>query len=212
LDYLREREYLSLVRVRLAQAQAAGSETPLDQALQLLARLLGAAEHSARGSSVIEILLLQALAWHIQGHIQQGLNTLRRALELAEPEGYVRLFVNEGPPLVALLHLAYSRGIVPGYSARLLEAAHAKPVTAHGQVPPLAGLPAQHSTRFVDPLTEREREVLGLLATGASNEEIASQLVIAISTAKRHVSNILAKLSVSNRSQAVARSRALGLL
>jgi LuxR family maltose regulon positive regulatory protein len=212
LDYLREREYLSLARVRLAEAQAAGQKTPRDQVLQLLARLLGAAERSARGSSVIEILLLQALTWHIQGDIQKALNTLRRALELAEPEGYVRLFIDEGPPLVALLRLAHSRGIALHYTARLLEAAYAEPLTARGQVLALAELPTQRSTKFVDSLTEREREILGLLATGATNEEIAAQLVIAISTAKRHVSNILAKLSVSNRSQAVARSRALGLL
>ena len=107
--------------------------------------------------------------------------------------------------MLALLRLARSRGLAPDYIATLL--------TASGeQTPAAASRSAAHFAVLAEPLSERELEVLHLLARGASNEEIAEQLVIAISTVKRHVSNILAKLTVSNRTQAVTRARELGLM
>jgi LuxR family maltose regulon positive regulatory protein len=209
LEYLREREYLTLARVRLAEAQATGNTALLEPVIELLARLLRAAERAARGRSILEILLLQALTWHVRGRTDQALEALQRAVTFAEPEGYVRLFIDQGTPMVALLRLANGRGIAPGYSAKLLDAAFAKPGEPTRT---LAALPNHATSPLVDPLSEREREVLVLLAVGASNAQIAEQLVIAIGTAKRHVSNIFAKLDVSNRTQAVARGRALGLL
>jgi len=205
LSYPREREYLSLARVRITQGRADPAGAFLHEALQMLARLLQEAEHNARGGSIIEILLLQALAWQALAQQEQALATLERALVLAELEGYMRLFLDEGPALLALLRLAHAQGIAPHYITRLLVASGEQPSAS-------AAVPTPRSTVLVEPLTERELEVLHLIAAGASNEEIAEQLVIAIGTVKRHVSNIFGKLTVSNRTQAVARAQAIGLL
>jgi LuxR family maltose regulon positive regulatory protein len=205
MSYPREREYLSLARVRIAQGQADPAGAFLHDALHVLDRLLQDAQHKARGSSAIEMLLLQALAWQAQAHQDQALAALERALALAEPEGYMRLFLDEGPAMLALLRLAHARGLAPTYLAMLL-------VAAGEQAASPASHPTPRSTLLVEPLTDRELEVLRLLAVGASNEEIAGQLVIAVSTVKRHVSNIFGKVSVSNRTQAVARAREIGLL
>jgi LuxR family maltose regulon positive regulatory protein len=164
----------------------------------MLARLLQDAERKARKGSLIEILMLHALALQAQGQQEQALAVLQRVLAMAEPESYMRLFLDEGPGMLALLRLAQAQGIAPHYVTRLL-------VAAGEQTAP-------RSTVLVEPLTERELEVLHLIAAGASNEEIAGRLVIAIGTTKRHVSNIFVKLTVSNRTQAVARAQAIGLL
>src|SRR5207237_866546 len=120
------------------------------------------------------------------------------------PEGYVRIFVDEGEPMLAMLRLLQKQGIVPGYTATLLAASSQ---TARASAPDVTASPA-----LLEPLTEREVEVLHLIATGASNEEIAEQLVITLSTVKRHVSNIFGKLAVSNRTQAVTHAQTIGLL
>jgi ATP/maltotriose-dependent transcriptional regulator MalT len=205
LSYPREREYLSLARVRIAEGRADPEGLFLPEALQMLARLLHDAERNARGGSVIEILILQALALQAQGQQEQALTVLQRVLALAEPESYMRLFLDEGPAMLALLHLAHARGLAPHYITRLLMVSGEQPSAS-------AALPTPRSTVLVEPLTERELEVLHLIAAGASNEEIAEQLVIALGTVKRHVSNILGKLTVSSRTQAVARAQALALL
>jgi len=205
MSYPREREYLSLARVRIAQGQADPAGAFLHDALHVLDRLLQDAQRKARGSSAIEILLLQALAWQAQAQQDQALAALERALALAEPEGYMRLFLDEGPAMLALLRLAHARGLAPAYLAMLLVAAGEQPSAS-------AAVPTPRSTLLVEPLTERELEVLHLIAAGASNEEIAERLVIAIGTAKRHVSNIFGKLTVSNRTQAVAHAREIDLL
>jgi len=205
LSYPREREYLSLARVRIAQGRADPEDPFLPEALQMLARLLHDAERNARGGSVIEILILQALALQAQGQQEQELAVLQRVLALAEPESYMRLFLDEGPVMLALLHLAHAQGVALHYITRLL-------VASGEQTSASAAVPTARSTVLVEQLTERELEVLHLIAAGASNEEIAEQLVIAIGTVKRHVSNIFGKLMVSNRTQAMARARAIGLL
>ena len=201
LSYPREGEYLTLARVWIAQGRADPDESFLSDALGLLDRLLHDAEAKARLSSRLKILLLRALAWQAYGDDAKALATLERVLALAEPEGYIRLFLDEGPALLALLRLARSRGLAPNYLTTLLAASGERTAAA-----------ASRSAVLVDPLSERELEVLRLLAGGASNEEIAERLVIAVSTVKRHVSNIFGKLTVSNRTQAVARAREIGLL
>jgi ATP/maltotriose-dependent transcriptional regulator MalT len=205
ISYPREREYLSLARVCITQGRADPAGPFLQDALQILVRLLQDAERKACRGSVIEILMLQALALQALAQPEHALATLERALVLAEPEGYMRLFLDEGPAMLALLRLAHARGLAPTYLAMLL-------VSAGEQAAATASHPTPRSTILVEPLTERELEVLHLIAVGASNEEIAEQLVIAIGTVKRHVSNIFGKLTVSNRTQAVARAQAIGLL
>jgi LuxR family maltose regulon positive regulatory protein len=204
-SYPHEEEYLTLARVWIAQARADRAGPVLSDTLRLLDRLLQDAEAKARMSSRLHILLLQALAWQAEGSDTKALATLERVLELAEPEGYIRLFLDEGPAMLDLLRLARSRGLAPDYIATLLTATGEQTAAAAPMsVPP--------STALLEPLSQRELEVLRQLAGGASNEEIAERLVIALSTAKRHVSNIFGKLTVSSRTQAVTRARALGLL
>lgn len=155
--------------------------------------------------SVIEVQLLQALGLQAAGKADQAMTVLAQVLMQAEPEGYIRTFVDEGPPMAALLHHALSRGVTADYTARLLAAF---PAVDQGIEPS----PSPATFSFNEPLSERELEVLHLLATGASNQEIAEALTIALTTAKKHVSNIIGKLGVNNRTQAVSRGRDLGLL
>jgi LuxR family maltose regulon positive regulatory protein len=204
VPYARESEYLALARVRITQARKSLVPPLLQQVLHLLDRLQESAEANARGSSVLEILLLRALALEVQGNRTAALSVLERALVLAEPEGYIRLFVDEGTPMLALLRLAHGRSIVPGYVATLL--------TIFGEQPsPELSLSSPEEGVLVEPLTEREREVLRLLMEGASNREIAQRLVLSINTVKRHVYNICGKLGVQSRTQVLVKARALKL-
>jgi LuxR family transcriptional regulator, maltose regulon positive regulatory protein len=205
LSYPREREYLTLVRVRIAQGRAEPPGPFLDDALALLERLLADAEPKARVHSVLEIQVLKALALHARDDLPAALDTLSEALSIAALEGYVRLFLDEGAPMLTLLSgVSKTESLLHSYVEQLLTHAHVAPSSLEYQ-------PAKQQP-LVEPLSERELEVLHLMAAGASNEEIAEQLVIAVGTVKRHVSNILAKLAASNRTQAVARARELALL
>jgi LuxR family maltose regulon positive regulatory protein len=206
LPYPCENEYLTLARVRLAQGRDDPAGPLLPAVLALLERLQASAEINARLSSVLEILLLRALALEAQGNRTDALATLEQALQLAAPEGYVRRFVDEGAPMLALLRLAHARSRVPGYVATLLAAC--------GEPTPPLPLPpsAPPSEVLVLPLTEREREVLRLLLEGASNREIACRLVLSVNTVKRHVYNLCRKLGVQSRTQAIVRARTLSLL
>jgi LuxR family maltose regulon positive regulatory protein len=177
----------------------------LQDVLHLLDRLQESAEANARGSSVLEILLLRALALEIQGNRTAALSVLERALVLAEPEGYIRLFVDEGTPMLALLRLAHERRSVPGYVASLLAVCGEQPASELPRSASDAGV-------LVEPLTEREREVLRLLMEGASNREIAQRLVLSINTVKRHVYNICGKLGVQSRTQVLVKARDLNLI
>ena len=205
LPYLREGEYLALARVRIAQGRDDPEGTFLQDMLHLLNRLLLDAEAKARLNSVLEILILRALALEVQGDRTSALSTLERALLLAEPEGYIRLFVDESIPMLALLRQAHTRSRVPGYVTTLLSAFGERLVSG---LPPTPARPSP----LAEPLTEREREVLGLLLTGASNRQIARRLVLSVNTVKRHVYNLCGKLGVQSRAQAIARARTLNLL
>jgi LuxR family maltose regulon positive regulatory protein len=175
----------------------------LDEAVSLLERLARSAETGGRNGRLIEILVLQAMALHAQNRVTRALTVLEKALSLAEPEGYVRVFVDEGPPMVALLRQAASRSIVPGYTNRLLAVLGEEPRgTAKGK--PIPAL--------IEPLSERELEVLRLVADGLSNQEIADALILTVGTVKAHVHNIYGKLSVRGRTQAIALARELHLL
>jgi len=205
LGYPRECEYLALARVHIAQGREDPAAHFLENVLRLLERLLREAETKARLGSVLEILMLRALALEAQGNRTHALATLERALMIAEPEGYIRLFVDEGAPMLALLRRAQARSSVPGYVATLLSAFGEQ----HISDPPLS---SAHPGTLVEPLTECEREVLRLLLAGASNREIARHFILSVNTIKRHVYNLCGKLGVQSRAQAIARARTLHLL
>jgi LuxR family maltose regulon positive regulatory protein len=194
-DYAKEFELLTMAHVLVAQGS-------LVAAMNLLERLGRAAEAGQRLGSLVEVRLLQALALQAQGHGTEALAALDTALSLAEPEGYVRVFADEGAPLVRLLRQAAARGMAA--ATRLQVALTASPMLPAGR-----GLPP---SSFVEPLTERELEVLHLIADGMSNREIAGNLVLAVTTVKKHASNIYGKLGVRSRTEAVARARNLGWL
>ena len=193
-------EYVVLTRTLIAQKR-------LDDAIQLLQLLLETAEIGGRTSRVIEILSLQALAHQGAGDTTRAMDALERALTLAEPEGFVRTFVDEGPPMARLLYEALAREIAPGYARRLL-AAFPMPEPEHNG-PPNTQSP---ESDLIEPLSERELEVLQLISEGLTNPEIASRLFLSPHTVKTHARNIYSKLGVHNRTQAVTSARAWGIL
>jgi len=194
VSFLREPEFITLIRLRLAEGRS-------DAALQLIQQLLPRAAAAGRNARVIELETLQALALQAKGEIDAALERLGTALALARPEGYIRSFLDEGEGLTRLLYLAKGRGVEGAYAGELLQVARG----GHGAQAPVAQLLAQ-------PLTTRELEVLRLIDRGCSNQEIAADLYISRATVKRHISNIYTKLDAGSRTQALSRSRELGLL
>ena len=194
LSYVREPEFIILLRLSLARGDH-------DAALGLANRLLPQAEAAGRNGRVIELLVLEGLALQGRGETDAELACLGRALSLARPERYVRSFLDEGGGLAKLLYLAKTRDIEGAYAAELLATAR-------------KGGEAQALARQLlpQPLTTRELEVLKLIDRGCSNQDIAAQLYISLDTVKRHISNIYTKLDARGRTQALSRSRELGLL
>lgn len=194
VPYAREPEYLTLLRVLLAEGDC-------QAALGLSERLLRQAQAAGRYGRVLEVLVLQALLYRRNEDTTRALSVLDTALSLARPEGYVRVFLDEGEPMVHLLNQARARRLGEGYAAELL-------LTTAG-----AGSPQVASAQgLVEPLTEREVEILKLIASGLTNDDIASRLVISRATVKRHISNIYGKLDVPSRTQAIVRARQLHLI
>jgi LuxR family maltose regulon positive regulatory protein len=200
-SYLREYEHLTLARVAIAQYKRDGTDEVIDPVISLLNRLLAAAEAQARTGSMIKVLVVLALAHEAQGEVAAAWVALERALALAEPEGYVRLFVNEGEPMRGLL----GQVAAGNYGQRIL-AAFGK--EGNG---PVAAAPVEGAA-YVEPLTPRELEILRLIAAGMRNQEIAEQLFISLATVKRHIANAYGKLGVSHRMEAVVRANELNLL
>jgi LuxR family maltose regulon positive regulatory protein len=209
LSYLREFEHLTLARALLARYRRERADRFMREALGLLERLLPAADEGKRAGAVIEILILQALAHQAHDNILAALIPLQRALTLAEPEGYVRLFVDEGPPMAQLLREAAARGILPGYTGTLLATFETEP-QRHAEESPLPTSAA--SQPLIEPLSQRELEVLRLLRTDLSGPEIARELVVALSTVRTHTKRIYGKLDVTNRRAAVKRAAELKLI
>jgi LuxR family transcriptional regulator, maltose regulon positive regulatory protein len=208
LPYPRERDYLVLVRLRLARGQSA-------RALLLLERLAKLAESQGRTESMIQIVALRAVALQAAGDHRGALSSLAEALSLARPEGYVRVFVDEGRPMAALVRSlvnARQRGQVPARSRadqeHLTRVARAfGPRGDRGEE-----APDGRATGLIEPLTARETEVLQLIAAGRRNQDIAQELVVTIDTVKKHVTHIFEKLGAATRTEAVARGRELGLV
>jgi LuxR family maltose regulon positive regulatory protein len=202
LSYLREFEHITLARVLLARATSESADRSLREAIRLLERLLKAAEDGERTGNVIEILALQALAHQVRGDLPATLVPLQRALTLAEPEGYVRIFVDEGPPMAALLRAAETQRIAPTYVRRLLGAC--------GQAEDRP--PSRPVTEvLIEPLSERERDVLRLLRSDLSGPDMARTLVVSLNTLRTHTKNIYTKLGVTSRRAAVRRAEELDL-
>lgn len=207
ISYLREGDYLVLARVLLA-----GSEP--GRALGLLDRLDALAGSQGRMGSLLQIRALRSLTRQSAGDHQGALALLAETLTLARREGHIRVFVDEGPPMAALLRSlsgARQRGqlaAIPGAARehlnRVIRALRPAGTQA-GTVDPTRG-------GFVEPLTNRELEVLGLLAAGKPNRDIAQELVVTLETVKKHTSHIFDKLGAANRTQAVTQARELGLL
>jgi LuxR family maltose regulon positive regulatory protein len=201
-DYAREPGYLVLARILLAQGRPG-------QALALLNRLHAAAAAQDRRDGLIETGALRALARAASGDESGAVTALAEALKLGHPQGYVRVFADEGPPMAALL-------------GRLIAAQRAGQAAADVPVGYLARLQRAFSTRqpasdpvpsgIVDPLTRRESEVLTMLAAGRSNQAIARELVVTLDTVKKHVGHVMGKLGAANRTEAVARARELNLI
>ena len=221
-DFFSLDDHVMLARVLIAQER-------LDEANRLLPRLLEAAEAGGRTSKSIEILNLQALALQAGGEQGRAMTTLESALTLAEPGGFVRIFADEGRPMVQLLSEAAARGMMPDYTSKLLAAFQTtddEPQTTQRTMDPAALEPAslelaslepspvvgRQSSDMVEPLSERELEVLRLVAEGLTNREIASRLFVSLNTVKAHTRNIYGKLEVHSRTQAVVRARAFGIL
>ncbi|MEX5717011.1 LuxR C-terminal-related transcriptional regulator [Geodermatophilus maliterrae] len=199
LSYLREFEHATLARALVARCAAERDERSIDEAARLLERLLSAAEDGSRTGSVIDVLVVQAVASRLRGDLPAALGSLHRALALAEPEGYVRVFVDEGPPMAALLRAAAKRG-APGYVRRLLA----------GFDDTASGVAVQRGV--IDPLSARELDVLRLLGSDLAGPDIARELVVSLNTVRTHTRNIYAKLAVTNRRAAVRRAEELHLL
>jgi LuxR family maltose regulon positive regulatory protein len=185
--------------VLMAQYKTARDDRSMIEAMGLLKRLLQAAEEGKRTGSMIEILVVQALAHYMQGDITAALVPLERVLTLAEPEGYVRIFVNEGSPMAALLEAAVKQGIALNYIRNLLTAVG----KAEGRTPA--------SQVVGELLSERERDVLRLLRTDLSGPDIARELFVSLHTLRSHTKNIYDKLEVNNRRTAVRRAEELDL-
>ncbi|MCJ7660894.1 MAG: LuxR C-terminal-related transcriptional regulator, partial [Anaerolineales bacterium] len=193
--YEQEYEYLTLARVLTAQNKA-------EQAVPLLDRLISSAEGAGRNGQLIAYLSLQAVAHYTLNDTDTALKILSRALELGEPQGYLRTFVDLGSPMRDLLRIAAQQRIAPGYIGKLLAAFPTKAVQ-----------PTQQEIReLIEPLNEREMTILRYMAGKPSNQEIAEELHLSVNTVKWYARSIYDKLGVGNRRAAVIRARELGIL
>jgi LuxR family maltose regulon positive regulatory protein len=192
-----EPDHLTLARALIVR----GDQPGRDQAADILRRLIDATAAEGQKGIQIEALALQALGLWAVGDGAGALTSLQRALRLAEPEGYVRVFADLGLPMVELLHEARARDVMPDYVQTII-----------GACAPDLALQSSVSAPRPEPLSEREQEVLGLIAAGLTNREIAEHLFISAETVKKHASSIYAKLDVGRRTEAVARAGDLGIL
>ncbi len=195
-------ELVAIVRVRLLMAQ-----NKMTEARTLLKELILKAEATGRGARLIEFYMLKALILRQMGRKDESILVLGRALTLAEAEGFVRIFLDEGDSMYMMFQLAAGKGVAKPFLGQLLSQFEAREGISGASSSGLT-----HQQPIVEPLTPREREVLQLMASGLSNPEIAQSLYIAVSTVKTHVKNIFGKLQVENRFQAIERARALNLI
>jgi LuxR family transcriptional regulator, maltose regulon positive regulatory protein len=202
--YNREFEYISLARVLIAAGKTERQSPDLDEALRLLQRLLATAESGARTGSVIQILILQALAFQVQMNLEAAHASLKRALALAAPQSYIGAFMDEGPELAQLLEKPTpKRGqLLSAFEEKLL-AALTQPLAQPQSEPRLT------KSNLIEPLSERELEVLRLLRSELSGPQMARELIVSLNTLRTHTKSIFTKLGVNNRRAAVRRAAEL---
>jgi LuxR family maltose regulon positive regulatory protein len=215
LEFHRYQQYHTLAQALIAQGE-------LGDALTLLARLLEMSEAAGAMGLAIDVLVLQAIALQAQGQVDRALAALERALALAEPEGYVRKFIDQGAPMGQLLtqileaqqngQQAIARGTAVGYASKLVAALEGEMKDEQLGLPVPSQVEGSVVERLVEPLSERELDVLRLLTTHLSRREIADELCISVNTARFHIKNIYSKLGVHSRSSAIHRARELKLL
>ena len=209
LSYLREFEHITLARLLLATYKADHGDRLILYAIELLERLLAAAEEGGRIGSTIEVLILQALAHQMTDNLPAACALIERALTLAEPEGYFRIFLDEGADIAPLLLEVARRGIMSSFTGNLLATIGTK---EQGRPETLPSLAQSRSQTLVEPLSQRELEILRLLQTELSVPEIAGELMVAASTVRSHTKSIYSKLDVNNRRAAVKRASELNLI
>ena len=201
--YEQEYEYLTLARILTAQYKA-------ELAVPLLDRLITSAEDAGRNGQLITYLSLQAVARHTLNDASTALETLVRALELGEPQGYLRTFVDLGSPMRDLLQIAARQGVALNYVSRILDAFPEDEVIS---ISSPASSPGQCEIgEHVEPFNEREMTILSDMAARLSNQEIAVELYLSVHTVKWYAHNIYSKLGVGNRRAAVVKARELGIL
>jgi LuxR family transcriptional regulator, maltose regulon positive regulatory protein len=220
ISYHLEPVYLLMARLYMAKAQHEPEAGHMSAALQLLARMAEQATATARTGTLVRTLILQALALATHGDAAAALQTLQHALTLAQPEQPIRIFVDEGPPMAALLVRLQQRwragapapadpALVEYVTTLLVALGHA-PLPGTARLP--AALPHPANGALVEPLSERELEVLRLLDAGLSSNEVAERLIIAVETARKHIKNIYGKLDAHSRLEAIRRGQELGLI
>jgi LuxR family maltose regulon positive regulatory protein len=191
---------ISQVRVHLAQGETS-------EALAILKPLRQRVDAKGLEDERLKVMVLLAVTLHAHGEKDKAVQLLEDTLALAEPGGFIRLFVDEGPPMARLLYEVLSRGISPDYVRRLLAAfPSAEPEKTDLSITQVL------ESQLIEPLSKRELEVLQFIAQGLTNQEIATRLYLSLYTVKAHARNIYSKLGVKNRTQAVAKGKALGIL
>ncbi len=210
MTFIDEKNRMTLARVLIAESKEIFNRLKLEKALHILEELVPLAEKSGRINDLIEIWILQALAWDDLSNRQEALRRLTNALSIAEPGGYIRIFVSEGAPMEMLLKQAQSAEIAVPYTTRLLaafsEERRNRPASSYALQISIQG------PKFPASLSEREVEVIRLVAEGLSNHEIAERLFITLGTVKSHLTSIFHKLDVHSRTQTIVKARELELL
>jgi len=197
LTYLQESDYITYARFLIAGQQ-------WDDADRLISHLIEFADSGNRNTRIIELLILQSLVQQGQGQSRRAEETLARALKIAEPEGYIRTFLDEGPALVALLYPLVADATSSAYTREILRAFRMQEIESQEI--------EDSQSDLIEPLSDREIEVLQCLAEGLSNREIALKLTVSLSTIKTHTRNIYGKLGVNSRTQAIAQAKIWGLI